>query len=113
MTEKEMLGLILKKIESLEAGQNDLVSGQKKLEENQQKLAENQQKTNDRLDRLEENQQKTNDRLDQLELNVSEIRRDVKKIGWQVDTLYQWVDDVDIRSKTNREIIDHLKQKEA
>lgn len=92
MTEKEMLGLILKKIESLEAGQNDLVSGQKKLEENQQK---------------------TNDRLDQLELNVSEIRRDVKKIGWQVDTLYQWVDDVDIRSKTNREIIDHLKQKEA
>lgn len=99
MTEKEMLGLILKKIESLEAGQNDLVSGQKKLEENQQKLAEN--------------QQKTNDRLDQLELNVSEIRRDVKKIGWQVDTLYQWVDDVDIRSKTNREIIDHLKQKEA
>lgn len=99
MTEKEMLGLILKKIESLEAGQNDLVSGQKKLEENQQKLAEN--------------QQKTNDRLDQLELNVSEIRRDVKKIGWQVDTLYQWVDDVDIRRKTNREIIYHLKQKEA
>lgn len=111
--EKEMLELILKKMESLEAGQNDLVSGQKRLEENQQA-------TNKRLDQLEENQQKlaenqqkTNERLDQLELNVSEIRRDVKKIGWQVDTLYQWVDDVDIRSKTNREIIDHLKQKEA
>lgn len=73
MTEKEMLEVLLRKIESLEEGQKE-----------------------------------TNNRLDQIELNVSEVRRDIKKIAWQVDTLYQWVDDIDIRSKSNRDIIDKL-----
>lgn len=73
MTEKEMLEVLLRKIESLEEGQKE-----------------------------------TNNRLDRIELNVSEVRRDIKKIAWQVDTLYQWVDDIDIRSKSNRDIIDKL-----
>lgn len=43
-----------------------------------------------------------------MEDDVKEIRRDVKKVAWQVDTLYGWVDEVDLRSKNTREIVENL-----
>lgn len=75
MSDSEILQVILAKLDHLEKGQ---------------------QETNEQLQAFK---QETNEQLECLKKDVRTLKHDVKEIAWKVDTLYDWVDGLDLKLK--------------
>lgn len=59
-------------------------------------LEKGQQETNEQLQAFK---QETNEQLECLKKDVRTLKHDVKEIAWKVDTLYDWVDGLDLKLK--------------
>lgn len=79
-------------IAELKNGQDGLKKGYEELKDGQDGLQRS-------YEELKKNQEEMKDDLEGLRKDVRILKHDVKEIGWKVDTLYDWVDGIDLKVK--------------